>query len=153
MLHLLPYLTLCISSVWLLWVFLFVCLGLHPQHVEVLRLGVELELQLLAYTTATAMQDPSSWILVRFVTAESQWELPVWLFVSSILYYKPVRARKALLSSVSCSGGLLNLRRVSWEPTIYSWLVRVGAAWGLQLVSKGRESLVRLHPLSCGICC
>ena len=26
----------------------------HPRHVEVPRLGVELELQLLAYTTATA---------------------------------------------------------------------------------------------------
>ena len=30
-----------------------------PWHVEVPRLGVELELQLLAYTTATAMQDLS----------------------------------------------------------------------------------------------
>ena len=29
------------------------------QHMEVPRLGVELELQLLAYTTATATQDPS----------------------------------------------------------------------------------------------
>ena len=31
----------------------------HPRHVEVLRLGVESELQLLAYTTATAMPDPN----------------------------------------------------------------------------------------------
>ena len=31
----------------------------HPRHVEVLRLGVESELQLLAYTTATATWDPS----------------------------------------------------------------------------------------------
>ena len=31
----------------------------HMQHMEVTRLGVELELHLLAYTTATAMQDPS----------------------------------------------------------------------------------------------
>ena len=37
----------------------FVFLGLHPQHMEVPRLGVELELQLLAYTTATATPDPS----------------------------------------------------------------------------------------------
>ena len=29
-------------------------LGLHPQHMEVPRLGVKLDLQLLAYTTATA---------------------------------------------------------------------------------------------------
>ena len=39
--------------------FLFYFLGLTLQHVEVPRLGVELELQLLAYTTATAMWDPS----------------------------------------------------------------------------------------------
>ena len=32
--------------------FSFVFLGLHPRHTEVPRLGVELELQLAAYTTA-----------------------------------------------------------------------------------------------------
>ena len=36
----------------------FFFLGLHPRHMEVPRLGVELELQPLAYTTATAMLDP-----------------------------------------------------------------------------------------------
>ena len=40
-------------------VFVFCCLGLHQWHMEVPRLGVELELQPLAYATATAMQDPS----------------------------------------------------------------------------------------------
>ena len=34
-------------------------LGPHPQHMEVPRRGVKLELQLLACTTATATQDPS----------------------------------------------------------------------------------------------
>ena len=34
----------------------FFFLGLHPRHMEVSRLGVELELQLQAYTT---MGDPS----------------------------------------------------------------------------------------------
>ena len=34
-------------------------LGPHPQHKEVPRLGVKLELQLLAYTTATGTQDLS----------------------------------------------------------------------------------------------
>ena len=38
--------------------FFFVFLGPHPRHMEVPRLGVESELQLLAYTTATAMPDP-----------------------------------------------------------------------------------------------
>ena len=40
-------------------VFVFVCfLGLHLQHMGVPRLGVELELQLPAYTTAIATPDP-----------------------------------------------------------------------------------------------
>ena len=39
--------------------FLFVFLGLHPWPIEVPRLGVELEWQLLAYATDTAMLDLS----------------------------------------------------------------------------------------------
>ena len=39
--------------------FFFVFLGPHPRHMEDHRLGVESELQLPAYTTATATQDPS----------------------------------------------------------------------------------------------
>ena len=42
---------------WLLW--LARNLGLHLWHMEVPRLGVKSELHLLAYTTATAVQDPS----------------------------------------------------------------------------------------------
>ena len=34
-------------------------LGLHLQHMEVSRLGVEPEVQLLAFATATAAPDPS----------------------------------------------------------------------------------------------
>ena len=37
----------------------FFFLGPQPRHMEVLRLGVELELLLPAYTTATATQDLS----------------------------------------------------------------------------------------------
>ena len=37
----------------------FAFLGLHLRHMEVLRLGVQSEIQLLAYTSATAMPDPS----------------------------------------------------------------------------------------------
>ena len=37
----------------------FVFLGMHVYHMEVLGLGVEWELQLLAYATATASRDPS----------------------------------------------------------------------------------------------
>ena len=43
---------------------------------EVPRLGAESELLLLAYTTATPDLKPvSSWILVRFISAEPRWEL------------------------------------------------------------------------------
>ena len=38
--------------------FTFSFLGPHLWHMEVPWLGVELELQLLAYMTATAMPDP-----------------------------------------------------------------------------------------------
>ena len=41
-------------------IFFFFCfLGPHLWHMEVPRLGVELELQLPAYTIAAAMQDPN----------------------------------------------------------------------------------------------
>ena len=42
-----------------LFILSFVFLGLYSQHMEGPRLGFDLELQLLAYTTATAMPDPS----------------------------------------------------------------------------------------------
>ena len=38
------------------YIFIFSLLGPHLQHMEVPRLGVESELQLLAYTTAIIMQ-------------------------------------------------------------------------------------------------
>ena len=50
------------ASCWLIGMdecFLFVCLGPHPWHMEVPRLGVESELQLPAYATATATPDLS----------------------------------------------------------------------------------------------
>ena len=43
-----------------LFLFLFFFLGPHLQHMEVPRLRVESELQLPAYTPATATPDPSS---------------------------------------------------------------------------------------------
>jgi len=77
--------------------FFFFCLflGPYPRHMEVPRLGVKLAVA-AAYTTATATQDlsrvcgnirslthwarpqielVSSWMLVRFVSAEPRWEL------------------------------------------------------------------------------
>ena len=43
----------------LLTFFFLVFLELHLRHLEVSRLGVESELEPLAYATATAMPDPS----------------------------------------------------------------------------------------------
>ena len=39
--------------------FFFLILGLHPEHMEVQRLGAKSELQVKAYTTATTTQDLS----------------------------------------------------------------------------------------------
>ena len=41
------------------YLFIYLFFGPHLQYMEVPRLGVELELLLLAYTTATATPDPS----------------------------------------------------------------------------------------------
>ena len=76
----------CLLKEW--YILFFVFLGLPLWHMEVPRLGVKSEVQLLAYTTAhgnarslTHWMRPgielmTSWILVRFVTAEPQWKLP-----------------------------------------------------------------------------
>ena len=40
-------------------IYVFVFLGPHLQHMEVPRLGVELEMPLLAYTKTTGTRDPS----------------------------------------------------------------------------------------------
>ena len=47
------------KKIWHIFFFPFFFLGLYPWHMEVPRLGVKLELQLLAYTTVTAMLDLS----------------------------------------------------------------------------------------------
>ena len=49
----------CPFSIILLLNKIFVFSGPHLQHMEFFRLGVESELQLLAYATATVTQDPS----------------------------------------------------------------------------------------------
>ena len=51
-----PLLQLSLS---LFFFFFFVFLRTYPWHMKVLRLGVKSDLQLLAYTTATATPDPS----------------------------------------------------------------------------------------------
>ena len=95
-----------VNFILFLFFFFFFLLGLHVWHMEVPRLKVELELQLSACAIATATPDPScvydlyhssgqhqthwawpgiepvsSWIIVWFVTAEPQQELPVSVFI------------------------------------------------------------------------
>ena len=90
-----------------LFIIYFCFLGPQVWHMEVPRLRVQLEQQLLAYTTATAMWDPSricdhrssqqfrilhpldeardrtasSWILVGFVSTVPQRELPTFILI------------------------------------------------------------------------
>ena len=42
-----------------IFIFIFCILGQHPWHMEIPRLGVKLELQLPAFASATAIQNPS----------------------------------------------------------------------------------------------
>ena len=94
---------------------LFIYLGLHLRHMEVPRLGVKSELQLLAYTTATEIPDlshvcdlhhsswqhqilnplseagdwiPSSWILVGFSTHWPTMQIPVQFIFEHIFIRK-----------------------------------------------------------------
>ena len=56
--YILYYTSMVLGAGWAVRCF-FSFLGPHPRHREVPRLGVQLELQLPAYTTATATRDPS----------------------------------------------------------------------------------------------
>ena len=53
--------------------FYFIFLGLHLKHMEVPGLKVESEVQLLAYTTATATPDPSN--VCKLHCSSEQWPL------------------------------------------------------------------------------
>ena len=55
-----------------IFVFIFCLLGPHPKHMEVSRLGVECELQLPAYTIATAIPDPSHVCFVHHSSRKHQ---------------------------------------------------------------------------------
>ena len=61
-----------------LFFFSFFFLGLLLWHMEIPRLGVELELQPLAYTTAIAMRDPSR-ICDLYHNSQQLWILIHWL--------------------------------------------------------------------------
>ena len=106
------YVDIYVSFMDYIFFFFFVFLGPHPRHMEIPRLGVTLELQLPAYTTATSTPDlrhvcdlhhssrqrwilnplskariepASSWIPVTFVSAKSRWELLDFIFLNKII--------------------------------------------------------------------
>ena len=79
-------------------------LGPHPWHIEVPRLGIESELQLLAYTRATAMRDPSCichlchslwqhWILNPLSKARD-W---TYILTGTMSGFQPTKAQQELL--------------------------------------------------------
>ena len=97
-------------------IFFFCFLGPHPRHMEVPRLGVESELQLPAYTTATATPDPSS-ICDLCLSLQSHWilnslsEARNWTCIvidSSQVCYQ-------LSHNSNSKNGLLNLRFLSMD--------------------------------------
>ena len=57
------------TNFWLFIYYYYYFLGPHLQHMEVPRLGIESELELPAYTTATAMPDPSTYAATPQLTA------------------------------------------------------------------------------------
>ena len=61
------------NSYLFIYLFIFVFLGPHLQHKELPSLGVKSELQPLAYTTTTAMPDPSH----LFDLHHSSWQLRI----------------------------------------------------------------------------
>ena len=130
--------------------FFFCFLGLHPKHLEIPRLGVESDLQLLAIATAT--QDPSrvcdlhhrdsyagspilsepreqtatSWLLVGFISAAPQQELPTWVhFIVCKLYLNKVNLKKWFSKKQSSPNNLIqspvtaSFPEVEWLYIIY----------------------------------
>ena len=82
---------------WDFFFFFLLFLGPHLRHMEVPKLGVESELQLLAYATAhgntgslthsarSGIEPATSWFLVRFVSSAPRQELPRLRFLTNAL--------------------------------------------------------------------
>ena len=81
--------------------YFFVFLGLHPQHMEVPRLGTKLELQLPAYTTATVTPiRPFYFIFLLFTAAPASY--------GASQARGPIRAAAASLQHISWQYQILN---------------------------------------------
>ena len=134
---------------------LFLFLGLHPRHMEVPRLGVKSELRLPAYATAHSntgslmhwtrpgIKPEFSWLLVRFVTAEPQWEL-LFLFFWTIIIFKYLNENSKVLH---IPWGFLKTRRIEILFIIFGEKYNVGSL----LICRCLSSAPRAPPGSVSV--
>ena len=88
-------------------------LGLHPWHMEVPMLGVQLELQLLAYTTATATQDPSHVCDLKILFLIFLCVVFAFFFFHLIVYFRVIYFFNLFIIFFYCT---------AWWPS-YTWCI------------------------------
>ena len=123
-----PVLVSPVSSHAMSFFFFFFFLRWHPLHMEVPRLAVQWELQLLAFSTATATQDPSNTASAAYTTAHGKagslthWVRPgikpmsSWILVRFITAVLP-RELHAESSESYCKD--LEYRKKKWQPLFF----------------------------------
>ena len=150
--------SVCLSSC-IFFFFFFAFWGPHLWHTEVSRLGVKSELQLSAYTTATAMWDPSlvcdlhpssqqcqipkplseardyptSWLLVRFVSPRITMGAPS--LASLLLFLCCFLSGKALLPALHYENPIyfvLDYNGISSLMLLLPMLKRISPYWTLR---------------------
>ena len=122
--------------------FVFCSFGWHLQRMEAARLGVELELLLPAYTTATAMPDPSCvcnlhhgsqqhWILNPMRGARDR--TPVLMDTSRVRYYRATTGTPGCMLFVSKN--YLSVKQV-----VSLQIVHSDCSWTLLTVQEAGKS-------------
>ena len=116
--------------------FFFVFLGSNLWHMEVPRLGVELELWLSAYATATATPDPS-WVCILHHNSWQHWilkplsEAKDWTCVlmdpSQIHFHwttmvTPIPLLKMILAKISTLANILNILPIDKPNSLFIYL-------------------------------
>ena len=152
-----------------LFCFVFAFLGPHSQPVEVPRLWVESELQLLAYTTAHSnvgsptqwvrpgIKHASSWILIGFISTEPKWELH-FFFLNKLYFLKQFKFHSKIEQKVQrCP------LSIPHGPTLHFLSLIISTAW--REVSAKPEAkhpnseswilstLQQIHFLKHSLCC
>ena len=107
-------------------IIIIVFLGLHPQQMEVPRLGVELERQLLAYATATATLDLSH-VFSLYHSLQRYWIL------------KPLSEARdwtLIFMDTSWVCNLLSHNRNSWSCILKKMLWKTNKMFGVPAVAQ-----------------